>query len=357
MKTISLCMIVKNESAVLGRCLDSVSDLVDEIIIVDTGSTDDTKSIAAQYTDKIFDFPWCDDFAAARNYAFSQGSCDYLFWLDADDVIEEKDRICFQQEKEKLEEGPHMVMMDYHVAFDENDNPTFTYRRERLVRRDCGFCWQGRIHEVIPPQGPIQTWQSAVCHRKEGQGDADRNLRIFQAMIENGETLDARQQYYYGRELYFHGYMEEAAAAFEQFLTMKDSWLENRIDCCRDLSRCYSALGQDDNARFALFRSFLWDAPRAEISCDLGDSFFQAHQYEIADFWYGIAEQCPYCPERGGFLCPDCYDFLPALGRCRCRYALGDKESAFRFHLKTETLRPDHSAVIFNKAFFASLGF
>ena len=69
--TISLCMIVKNEERVLARCLDSVADLVDEIIIVDTGSTDATKEIAARYTEKIYDFVWQDHFAAARNFSFS----------------------------------------------------------------------------------------------------------------------------------------------------------------------------------------------------------------------------------------------------------------------------------------------
>lgn len=68
----SLCMIVKNEEAVLKDCLDSLQALMDEIIIVDTGSTDRTKEIAAQYTDKIYDFQWCNDFSAARNFAFSR---------------------------------------------------------------------------------------------------------------------------------------------------------------------------------------------------------------------------------------------------------------------------------------------
>ncbi len=63
--TISLCMIVKNEERVLARCLDSVADLMDEIIVVDTGSTDRTKEIASRYTDLIYDFVWTDDFSAA----------------------------------------------------------------------------------------------------------------------------------------------------------------------------------------------------------------------------------------------------------------------------------------------------
>ena len=65
-------MIVKNEEKLLARCLDSVAGLMDEIIIVDTGSSDKTKEIAARYTDKIYDFEWIDDFSAARNFAFSK---------------------------------------------------------------------------------------------------------------------------------------------------------------------------------------------------------------------------------------------------------------------------------------------
>ena len=92
MASISLCMIVKNEEDVLGRCLDSVADLVDEIVIVDTGSTDRTREIAARFTDQIFDFPWQDDFAAARNESFAHATMDYCMWLDADDVLLEEDR-------------------------------------------------------------------------------------------------------------------------------------------------------------------------------------------------------------------------------------------------------------------------
>ena len=85
MITISLCMIVKNEEEVLERCLNSLKGLMDEIIIVDTGSTDRTKEIAARYTDKIYDFSWCDDFAAARNFSFSKATQEYIYAPDADE--------------------------------------------------------------------------------------------------------------------------------------------------------------------------------------------------------------------------------------------------------------------------------
>ena len=72
MPSISLCMIVKNEERNLPRCLDSVQDLVDEIVIVDTGSSDATRAAALRYTHRVYDFTWRDDFAAARNFSFSK---------------------------------------------------------------------------------------------------------------------------------------------------------------------------------------------------------------------------------------------------------------------------------------------
>ncbi len=87
MPTLSICMIVRDEEDTLARCLNCVKTLADEIIVVDTGSVDKTLEIARKFTKKIYRFKWNDDFSAARNYAFSKASCDFVMWLDADDVI------------------------------------------------------------------------------------------------------------------------------------------------------------------------------------------------------------------------------------------------------------------------------
>ena len=102
MITISLCMIVKNEERVLARCLESLKGLVDEIIIVDTGSADATREIAGKYTDKVYDFAWVNDFSAARNFAFSKASCEYIYSADADEVLDEENRRRFFLLKENL---------------------------------------------------------------------------------------------------------------------------------------------------------------------------------------------------------------------------------------------------------------
>ena len=80
-------MIVKNEESVLARCLKSIEPLADEIVIADTGSTDSTKRIASRFTDRVYDFPWNDDFSEARNFSFSKAVMDYIMWMDADDVF------------------------------------------------------------------------------------------------------------------------------------------------------------------------------------------------------------------------------------------------------------------------------
>ena len=84
-------MIVKNEEGHLGQCLVPVNGILDEIIIVDTGSTDKTKEIAKKFGAKIFDFKWIDDFSAARNSAISHSTKDWILMVDADEVIEKED--------------------------------------------------------------------------------------------------------------------------------------------------------------------------------------------------------------------------------------------------------------------------
>src|SRR5699024_2619925 len=141
MVTVSLCMIVKNEEDVLARCLDSVHHLVDEINIVDTGSTDNTIEIARKYTDRVFRFEWTGRFSDARNESFKYATKDYIFYLDADDVLLEKDQEKFKKLKETLDPVVDSVSMFYHAGTDEFGNITLSYRRNRLVKRSRNFRW------------------------------------------------------------------------------------------------------------------------------------------------------------------------------------------------------------------------
>ncbi|KMT22789.1 glycosyltransferase family 2 protein [Clostridium cylindrosporum] len=149
----SLCMIVKDEEKVLSKCLESVKDFIDEIILVDTGSSDLTKEIGAKFGATIYDFKWCDDFSKARNYAFSKSTKDYILWLDADGYITQDNIDKLVNLKKTLNPNVDVVSMHYSLVRDENENTIYSLRRNRLVKRERNFKWVGRIHEYIDVYG------------------------------------------------------------------------------------------------------------------------------------------------------------------------------------------------------------
>lgn len=355
MGTISLCMIVRDEEDVLGRCLESAADLVDEIIIVDTGSKDRTKEIAGRFTDAVYDFTWIDDFAAARNYAFSYASCDYCMWLDADDVIFPQDREKFLALKETLDAGMDVVMMPYYTGFDSQGRVTFSYYRERIIRNRAGMVWKGRVHEVIETRGNVRYADCGITHQKTRPSDPDRNLRIFEKMLEQGSVLDPRQQFYYGRELYYHKRYQDALETLGGFLEDGRGWLENNIEACRQCAYCWYALGREDKALQALLSSFAYDTPRAETCCDIGQHFLDRELWEQAAYWYHRALECKRRDDRGGFVLPDAYGYLPCIQLCVCYSRLGRQEEAQAFNERAAGFQPDSAAVAYNRAYFAGL--
>lgn len=355
MITISLCMIVKDEAGVLGRCLESVREAVDEIIIVDTGSTDQTEEIAEMYTKNIFYFRWRDDFSAARNYALSQGKMEYLMWLDADDILSEQSRKKLLEMKRTLPAGTDVVMMPYAVSFDELGKSTFTYYRERIVKNNGRFRFEGRVHEVIPPEGNIFYADIAVEHRKIGLGSPDRNLRIYEKMKRAGEMFDTRALYYYGRELLFHGRYAEAAEVLEQFLLAPDGWVENQIDAARKLAVCYRAMGDEKEEIRSLLRTMEYDMPRGEACCDLGAYFMIRGRYEEAVYWYGQALQAKKADMSGAFIEEECYSFIPAISLCVCYDRMGKYKEAEIYNELAGSFCPDSSYYLENKKYFDSL--
>ena len=355
MSTISLCMIVRDEESVLDRCLSCVKDIVDEIIIVDTGSIDKTKEIAALYTDKIYDFKWIDDFAAARNFSFSKAKMDYIMWLDADDVIDAKNKNKLLALKLSPDMTADVFMMQYHVGFDNDGNPTFSYYRERLLKRSQHFLWIGVIHEAITPSGKIEYSDIAILHKKLKVNDPDRNLKIFEKLIADGKVLDTRQKYYYARELYFHQRYLESIEMFQNFFAADNRWIENSINACLDLSRCYRKLNQEDNALKSLFQSFLYDSPRAEICCEIGYIKLKEQKYQEAIFWYECASKMDYPIENGGFSSIDCYGYIPYMQLCVCYDKLGEYQKACDYNDKAGEIKPNDRNFLANKKYFHQL--
>jgi glycosyltransferase involved in cell wall biosynthesis/Tfp pilus assembly protein PilF len=148
---VALTMIVRNEEANLSACLDSVADLVDEIVIVDTGSADRTKDIAAGYGAKLFDFPWCDSFAAARNEALRHTTSPWILWLDADDRLDEPNRAKLRALLARLgDENAAYSLKCFCLPEGRRDDATVV-DHIRLFRNHPAIRWEHRVHEQILP--------------------------------------------------------------------------------------------------------------------------------------------------------------------------------------------------------------
>ena len=351
---ISLCMIVRQEEETLERCLESIADAVEEIIIVDTGSTDRTKEIARRFTDKIYDFPWVEDFAAARNFAFSKGTGEYLLWMDADDILPQEEREKLLALKDDLRKNPcDVVMMLYDTGFDENGQANFSYYRERLLRRCPQARWQGRVHEVIPPFGQVRYEEIHFQHRKEKQEYSDRNLRIYEKMLAEGEKLNAREWFYYGRELFAHGKYEQAAEVFREFLENPEGWLENKLEAVRMLAHCLQAVGKVEEGISVLLEGLKFAPPTGEHCCEIGGYFYEKGQWEQAIFWYENALHAERRTEQGAFVQEECYGFLPCIQLCVCYDRLGEWEMAKMYNEMAGVFRPEDASVLQNRDYFA----
>ena len=345
----SLCMIVKDEEETLERCLESAHALFDEIIIADTGSSDRTVEIAKRYTDLIFEFEWNDDFAAARNFSFSKAGGDYIMWLDADDVIPPKSLLRLLDEKAEPS-GADVIMLPYETAFNDEGRPTFSFYRERIIKR-CPQCvWVGEVHEVIIPFGNIIKLDAPVKHLKIKSSDRARNLNIYEKILHKGGALDARQIYYYGRELMANGKYIEAEKAFTDFLSRDEGWVENKLDAARQLSACRRALGKGGELE-ALLAALSYSAPRAELCCDIGRCFFDRGDFGSAAFWYSSAfYAAPH--SNGGFVSEECSGFLPCIMLCLCYYNMGDILTAFSYNEAAGRFSPSSPYYLQNKVFF-----
>ncbi len=354
MATISLCMIVKNEEKVLERCLESIYDAVDEIIIADTGSTDSTKSIALKYTPLVFDFEWVDDFSAARNFSFSKATKDFVMWLDADDILTKDNKEKLIHLKKSLN-GINAVMMKYNTAFDENGNPTFSYYRERLISRAIHPVWKGKVHEAIEYSGVTIYSDIEINHKSIKTHYSTRNLDIYEKQLSDGIKMTARDTFYYGRELYYHKEFDRAINTLNCFLNDNDGWSENKIEACKILSFCYLETGDNAKALHTLFASFAYDNPRAETCCIIGSIFMKLNQYPKAIYWFELALTQKPKDVSGAFVDINAYGYLPCIQLCVCYDKLGAYKKAEEYNLKAGTYRPDSKAYMHNLNYFKDL--
>lgn len=280
---VSVCLIVRNESAQLESCLRSIRPHVEEICIVDTGSEDSTPDIARKYADKFEVFTECNDeqgrienFALARQRSFSLATRKWVFWVDGDDEVRGMENLAgIVAEREKsCGDAPVQVMFPYEYAHDAQGKVICLHYRERLMSPPDAFKWQNEVHEVITCQRPglIQTNSDAivVVHRRDTSRkptEPGRNLRILKKMYEKYGETDARHLYYLGLEYGNNGDVDNALKTLKRYIELS-GWDDEKYMACLKIVDHYMARGAYSDAVF-------WCLKATSICEKWGEAYFQ----------------------------------------------------------------------------------
>lgn len=328
--TLSLCLIVKNEERNLPNLLKSIEGLVDEVVLVDTGSTDKTKEIARAHNCQIFDFEWVNSFALARNFAFSKATQDYILWLDGDDVLSQKSSDSFLSWKKNVMGLADCHLATYHYALDDKGLPVISFMRERVFKRSLNPTWQYDLHEgiILRPEWTndyATSW--VVNHMRTAEdivADKSRNLTILKKMRDEGK-IDARMQFYYGKELFEGSRPLEALHEFDEALKRDNLEPHDKMLTCQYAGYSAGHLGDQlkdefksdkdkwyDKAISYGLEGLRIDANRAEYNILIADCYIKKGDISKAIPHYAAAK-ASIIPNYGAYQGP-IYNFANCYG-------------------------------------------
>lgn len=234
---------MKNEKDHIKDVLSSLSG-VDEIVVVDTGSIDNTVELAKEFTDKVFtDYQWNDDFAEARNHALSKCTGDWVISIDGDEILQEGNlqKIRTIIESATPEQLHFSVLMTHRGSGQKHDLP-------RIFRNDGSVSWRGAAHETLYPVQKNMTdvviaygWSTAHLL------DPDRMMRILAKAV-NSPDGTPRDMYYYAREFWYRKDYPQALRLFREYISIA-TWLPEKTDAMLYEARCLFLLQRGDEAR------------------------------------------------------------------------------------------------------------
>lgn len=353
---VSVTMIVKDEEQTLPRCLDSIAGAVDEIVIVDTGSTDATVEVARRYTEGIYSLPWPDDFAAARQFAFDRASGDWVCWLDADDVVRGADRI-----RGLVAEAPAEVgAFCWRYVYDRDrwGNPRCELWRERCVRRDGAFRWVGRVHEVLVSDRPWQLVRAegvVVEHHSPPERGATRGRRNLALLEREYAASDgqpsARLLFYLGREHAAAGNLERALG----FLTrcvQASTWDDERYLAQTQVAQLHRRRGDFQQAIEADLHALTICPHWPQAYFGLAESYYYLRDWHKVIHWAEVGRAMPE-PDSSHLLDPAAYRYGWIIYFTNALYHVGAVAEAQAWTRRALALCADDEQHLANLLFFA----
>ena len=305
MNTVSLCMIVKNEEHNIGALLDDVCPVLEEVILVDTGSTDRTLEILAEkqklYPNLVVDhFEWVEHFSKARNFSFAKATQEWVFWVDGDDRVDQQRLLHFKNNVLDNNEVDVWIL-PYIYSKNIDGSPSLTLGRERFLRRSTTPTWEGAIHESIGIWHLRQAEYNelAIDHNRAGKViDFSRNLRILESEYER-EPNNPRTAYYTAKER-FDSMKPNAKEALEHYLTLAGRFYDDEIGARFRLAKTYLAEKRHGDAIKVIDPVYHLDGTRkrSEYYFIYGEVEYDLRNFEIAIDWYERCVKTPPPPPR-----------------------------------------------------------
>lgn len=344
---LSLCVITYNNENSIATCLEPVKDIVDEIVVIDTGSSDATEEIANKFTNRIIDFKEeAANKASVLNFSFSKASKDYIMWLDSEDVMDEIECKKLASLKELIDPSVDFVTILHNYIADANGNEFISLRRIHIVKKTADFCWQNGLVEYLYVNGKVMDTDIVITNKVP-------YLRkipgVFENLLEMGKKLSANDMYFYACKLYESGLYKKSGEYFEQFLDSCEGWIGDKLSACDKLTDIYNKFGYRQKEKQYLLKAFEYDIPRAEFCCKLGNYFLEAKDLDKATSWYKTASKLEKPTDNYGFFNNACWTWLPHTQLCVCYHKLEKYQQAYEHNEIAKTFLSNNETIINNK--------
>lgn len=299
--TITCSMIVKNEGHRIAKCLEKIIPLVDEVVIVDTGSTDNTKEEISKFPDvKLYDFTWCDDFSAARNFADSKATKDWIFSLDADEVITEIDRSQLWPVTTYGYETRNYTSKVNYKGWTANTGEYPEYEegvgwfpslKIRLYPRDSRLHWSYPVHEVIEPSAARIGYERIlspipVHHigKINEEWDKEKGTKYYEYL--RGKVADEPNDLRHVEELATQAQnlekFDEAIGMWKKYLTFKLD-KESEYNAYLNMGHCLACLNKTREALQSSMKAWKIKNDSREAATNVSILLYRLKHYDLAD--------------------------------------------------------------------------
>lgn len=356
-KILSLCLIVKNEEKHIERFVNAWSGWYDELILADTGSSDSTKELAIKVGATLIEFPWCDDFSAARNAACNPATSEWIFCPDADEIIMNPEG--FYRYLASVPDWMTAVQMDLHTAWENyqdlnNKGEVLNYFPAQRCFRNHTHEWSGAGHEYIKAINGAET-KMGYCRDAhfEHHPDPTKSRSFYIDILRkqaNQNPDEGRYLHYMGREAMYYDNNVEALGYFSRCLE-HHHWDFERCQTRLYMANCYLKVGEEQKAIDQIALSLMEEPSRRDSTFAMGEYYRSKENWARAVLWYKMCLAVDK-PDTSYFMNDDLYGVCIYLRLAHCLWSMQNTPEAQKYFEIAKKMEPKHPEVIQNSALF-----